>query len=152
MYSLGAFYVSKSVVALPFQAAFVFVYAVLLYFISGFQSSAPKFLAFYAMLLLLALTSETVGTAAGALHRNSSVGLVISGAVLLCLMLVSGFIQVRSCTWLSSSSVRGQLTELCCAGSHACLLCLAQEGAPTLPAQAVAAAAFGMPGCCAPDG
>ena len=28
MYGLGSFYVSKSLVALPFQAAFVFIYAV----------------------------------------------------------------------------------------------------------------------------
>ena len=37
-----------------------------------------------------ALISETIGMGAGAVHRNSSVGLIVSGALLLMLMLNTG--------------------------------------------------------------
>ena len=107
-------------------------------------------------MLLLSLASESVGTAAGALHRSPPVGLVISGAwppaahvpalrrpapllrpacaagaILLLLMLASGFIQARPAASPAPCILAwAPLKRPTCAGQDAGVLCVAQEGTP----------------------
>lgn len=96
MYDLSSFYIAKSLTSLPFQLIFATIFNLGVYFSVGYQASAEKFFGFYLITFMLMLIAETMGTAAGAVHRNNTVGLILISAVSLLLMMFTGFIQTQT--------------------------------------------------------
>ena len=96
MYKFSSFYIAKSLTSLPFQLLFASVFTVGVYFSVGYQLAVAKFFGFFLIMVLIMLISETMGTAAGALHRNPTVGLILVSAICLLLMMYTGFIQTKT--------------------------------------------------------
>lgn len=96
MYKFSSFYLAKGITSLPFQLTFALVFNVGVYFSVGYQVVAAKFFGFSLVMVLMMLISETMGMAAGAVHRNPTVGLILVSAVCLLLMMYTGFIQTHT--------------------------------------------------------
>ena len=119
MYRFSSFYIAKGLTSLPFQLFFATIFTVGVYFSVGYQATALKFFAFFLIVILLMLISETMGTAAGAIHRSPPVGLILVSAICLLLMMYTGFIQTHTpvyFVWLKK--VSGSRLHLASTGAY----------------------------------
>ncbi len=60
-YRLASYFVAKTLVSVPFEAAIATLFTVIIYFMIGFQAAASKFFIFMATAILVNVTSEMVG-------------------------------------------------------------------------------------------
>ena len=60
-YKVSAFFVAKSCTTAPIECLQILFFAVIVYFMTGYQASAGKFFIYLVTLVLFALTSETIG-------------------------------------------------------------------------------------------
>lgn len=107
LYSFGAYFLAKTITALPIQLAFILAFSGLVYAMVGFQAGAAQFACFYGILALVGITSDAVGQLAAALHREIIVGQILNGMVCLLLLMFTGFIQTKTppyFEWLKESS------------------------------------------------
>lgn len=88
----GSFFAAKSLVTAPIETAEVTVFALLLYFMFGFQATAAKFLIWWLTLVLFALASETLGMLCAIVTPDSKIGVTVLSAVLVFLLSFSGFL------------------------------------------------------------
>jgi ATP-binding cassette subfamily G (WHITE) protein 1/ATP-binding cassette subfamily G (WHITE) protein 2 len=70
----------------------VTVFAVACYYMMGFQASAAKFGVWWAVLVLFALASETLGYMAAIATPDSKVGVAVLSIVLVFLLSFSGYL------------------------------------------------------------
>jgi ATP-binding cassette, subfamily G (WHITE), member 2 len=61
MYRLSAFFAAKTLSTFPFEVFQTILFAVVTYFMIGFQSAASKFYIFTSALVMFMLVSETIG-------------------------------------------------------------------------------------------
>jgi ABC-type multidrug transport system permease subunit len=82
----------------------VSVFAVVTYFMFGFQATATKFFVYWATLVVFALCSETLGYMAAIVTPDSKVGVAVLSIVLLLLISFSGYLVRISATTTTSTS------------------------------------------------
>jgi ATP-binding cassette subfamily G (WHITE) protein 1/ATP-binding cassette subfamily G (WHITE) protein 2 len=75
----------------------VTVFAVACYFMMGFQASAAKFGVWWAVLVLFALASETLGYMAAIATPDSKVGVAVLSILLVFLLSFSGYLVSGGC-------------------------------------------------------
>lgn len=88
----GAFFIAKSLTTAPMEIVQVAVYAVVIYFLIGFQYDAAKFFIWLITLLLFALTSETLGYICAIVTPDSKVGIVLLTLIMMIVMSFSGYL------------------------------------------------------------
>eukprot|EP00877_Chromochloris_zofingiensis_P009171 jgi/Chrzof1/4507/Cz14g16020.t1 len=91
-YTRGAFFIAKSLTTAPMEIVQVAVYAVVIYFLIGFQYDAAKFFIWLITLLLFALTSETLGYICAIVTPDSKVGIVLLTLIMMIVMSFSGYL------------------------------------------------------------
>lgn len=69
MYRLIAYFLAKTLVAVPFESAVAVVFSVIVYNMIGFQAVAVKFFTFLVTLVLVNLTSDMVGFVCGVITK-----------------------------------------------------------------------------------
>lgn len=103
MYSRTAFFLAKTLTTTPVEVAQVTVFAVMTYFMFGFQAVAHKFIIYWAVLIMFALCSETLGYMAAIVTPDSKVGVAMLSILLVLLMSFSGYLVsvsvVEGCCW-----------------------------------------------------
>lgn len=60
-YKVSAFFLAKSMATAPIQVFQITFFALIVYFMTGYQATAAKFFIYTVTLILFALTSETIG-------------------------------------------------------------------------------------------
>lgn len=65
------------------QAFVTLLYCTLMYFITGYQSSAEKYLIFVVTCILFQLISETLGSVCAILTKTATMGILLSSTLLM---------------------------------------------------------------------
>ena len=72
---MSAFFLAKSVATAPIEIFQICFFAVIVYFMVGYQATAAKFFVYLITLVLFALTSETVGHLCAICTKSSHNGM-----------------------------------------------------------------------------
>jgi hypothetical protein len=93
----------------------VTVFAVACYFMMGFQLSAAKFAVWWAVLVLFALASETLGYMAAIATPDSKVGVAVLSILLVFLLSFSGYLVSWRAVlrYIGYNSYNKQQQQLC---------------------------------------
>jgi ATP-binding cassette subfamily G (WHITE) protein 1/ATP-binding cassette subfamily G (WHITE) protein 2 len=91
----SSFFLAKTLTSTPIEVLQVTVFAVACYFMMGFQLSAAKFAVWWAVLVLFALASETLGYMAAIATPDSKVGVAVLSILLVFLLSFSGYLVSR---------------------------------------------------------
>ena len=100
MYSISAYYWSKTVIEIPFMVLFSGLYATSLYFIVGLRETAEAFFSFLLMVVLLAFVGQSFGMLISAAAPSLEMALVLGPLVFLPMSLASGFLTTEMPVWL----------------------------------------------------
>lgn len=92
MYSRTAFFLAKTLTTTPVEVAQVTLFAVMTYFMFGFQAVAHKFIIYWVTLIMFTLCSETLGYMAAIVTPDSKVGVAMLSILLVLLMSFSGYL------------------------------------------------------------
>jgi ATP-binding cassette, subfamily G (WHITE), eye pigment precursor transporter len=91
MYGVMSYFISKSVIEIPFQLIFPFILAVCVYFAVGMTADAGRFFIFAAVLILDVLSATSLGFFIGCAIQNASVATAMVTILLLPFILFGGF-------------------------------------------------------------
>ncbi|KAL6761569.1 P-loop containing nucleoside triphosphate hydrolase protein [Haematococcus lacustris] len=94
-YNVFTYYVARTIVVLPFQAAQCMLFTGVLYFFAGFQHDAAKFFIFYITLTLFQLVSEGLGLICAIVTRTATFAIIVLTFLLLLLLSFSGFLVTK---------------------------------------------------------
>ena len=75
-YRVSAFFSAKSITTAPVEVLQILFFAIVVYFMTGYQATASKFFIYYVTLALFALTSETIGHLCAIVTKSSHNGAV----------------------------------------------------------------------------
>jgi len=90
-YRVSSYFISKNISELPIQIFVPFVFGAVSYYMIGFQSGADNFFYFNLLIVLTALTSQSLGLVVAAGVKKVEVGSVIIPILLTLFMLFAGF-------------------------------------------------------------
>jgi ABC-type multidrug transport system permease subunit len=91
----SAFFLAKTMTTTPIELVQVTVFAIITYYMFGFQATAAKFLIYWVTLVVFALCSETIGYMAAIVTPDSKVGVAVLSIFLLLLLAFSGYLVSR---------------------------------------------------------
>lgn len=91
MYPVSAYYSAKQVAELPVQLCTSALFAIVTYWMVGFQRSAARFFSFIAAMLLTGLVGESYILVCGAVTTSGKVAIVIAPVLMALFMLFGGF-------------------------------------------------------------
>jgi len=92
LYRLPAYFLSRTVVELPFKIVFPIIGGSLLYWIIGYQDVAVKFLTMILIMLILENCGTALGIFVASFFEDIAIALAIVPMLLMPLMVFSGFI------------------------------------------------------------
>jgi ABC-type multidrug transport system permease subunit len=87
---------AKTLTTTPIELVQVTIFAVITYYMFGFQATAAKFLIYWVTLVVFALCSETIGYMAAIVTPDSKVGVAVLSIFLLLLLAFSGYLVSRA--------------------------------------------------------
>lgn len=89
-YGLPGYFLSKTVVEMPFNILFPFLTSIIIYFMVGLQMTATNFFIFGTIMVLCSTIGLSLGIAFASIFANLQIALALTPLVLLPLMLVGG--------------------------------------------------------------
>eukprot|EP00198_Chlamydomonas_reinhardtii_P001397 XP_001690733.1 predicted protein [Chlamydomonas reinhardtii] len=101
MYRLSAFYVARTVSDLPMDCFLPSLFTWIVYFMAGLRLNAGAFFANWASVILIVLTSQSMGLLIGATVINPQNGQTIATIFMLSTMLVGGYYVRGIPVWIS---------------------------------------------------
>ncbi|KAG2431027.1 hypothetical protein HYH02_013459 [Chlamydomonas schloesseri] len=101
MYRLSAFYVARTLSDLPMDCLLPSLFTWIVYFMGGLRLNAGAFFANWASVLLIVLTSQSVGLLIGATVMNPMNGQTVATIFMLSTMLVGGYYVRGIPVWIS---------------------------------------------------
>ncbi|KAG2488296.1 hypothetical protein HYH03_013146 [Edaphochlamys debaryana] len=101
MYRLSAYYVARTVSDLPMDCLLPSIFTIIVYWMTGLRPNAGAFFANWASILLMVLTSQSVGLLIGATVMNPMNGQTIATIFMLATMLVGGYYVRGIPVWIS---------------------------------------------------
>ena len=84
----------------PIEVTQVTLYAVVFYFMVGFQQSALKFLIFWVTLQLFTLSSETFGVVCAIITPDSKVAVGVLSVLMIIILSFSGYLVSNGHPWV----------------------------------------------------
>ena len=90
-YRVWPYYMSKVIAEVPFRLIGPFVFCLIAYPLIGFNPEKERFFMFIAIVLLLAMASQTLGIFLGSLSKNEDIAMNISPLATVILLLFGGF-------------------------------------------------------------
>lgn len=96
MYSLGAYFLSRNLVELPFTLLFPLLFSLVVYWMVGLASTPGQFFMFFFCNFLVFLSGTSLGMLMGSLIKEVKSAGGIMGVVVLPVVLFSGFYKNRN--------------------------------------------------------
>ena len=100
MYSISAYYWSKTLSEIPFMMLFPLLYSTSLYFLVGLRASAEAYFSVILMVILLGFVGQSFGMLISAAAPSMEMALVLGPLVFLPMSLASGFLTTEIPVWL----------------------------------------------------
>ena len=100
LYSIPAYFSSKSFVELPFLMLFPWAYVTGMYFLIGLRGTAEGYFTLNLLMILLTLVSQSCGLLISAAAPSFEAAIVIGPLVILPISLLSGFLTTEIPVWL----------------------------------------------------
>ena len=100
MYSISAYYWSKTLIEIPFMILFPLIYATTLYFLVGLRETADGYFSVMLMVVLLGFVGQSFGMLISAAAPSLEMALVLGPLVFLPMSLASGFLTTTMPVWL----------------------------------------------------
>jgi len=91
LYRLPAYFLSRTVVELPFKILFPFIGGTILYWLIGFQNNAGKWLIMTVVMMILENCGTALGILVASFFADIAVALAVVPMLLMPLMIFSGF-------------------------------------------------------------
>ncbi|KAG2425311.1 hypothetical protein HXX76_013891 [Chlamydomonas incerta] len=101
MYRLSAFYVARTLSDLPMDCFLPSLFTWIVYFMAGLRLNAGAFFANWASVLLIVLTSQSMGLLIGATVMNPQNGQTVATIFMLSTMLVGGYYVRGIPVWIA---------------------------------------------------
>ncbi|KAJ9466210.1 Protein white [Diplonema papillatum] len=100
LYSMPAYFGSKSVIELPFLLFFPFLFVCIFYFMIGLDDTASAFFGCAFIIILTSLVAQSYGLLISSASPSVDVAMLIGPLVFLPFMLVTGFLRTDIPDWL----------------------------------------------------
>ena len=91
MYGVLSYYITKTLVEIPFQILMPVVMTLLVYWVVGFRNEPDAFFSFLACLIVLTFTSNSMGLTLGCMFPDIKIAMAITPLIQLPIMLYCGF-------------------------------------------------------------
>lgn len=100
MYKLSAYYLARTASDLPMDCLLPSLFVFILYFMAGLRLTAGAFFGYWASMLIIVLTAQSVGLLIGGTVTDAKAGQTIATIVMLCFMLVGGYFVQTIPFWI----------------------------------------------------
>lgn len=95
LYSTWMFYLSRTVVELPFLILVPLLYSIILYWMVGLSNTAGQFFTFYFISFLISFAGNSLGLMLGSSVKDAKLITVLTPVIILPFVLFSGFYKNR---------------------------------------------------------
>lgn len=96
LYNTTTFYLSRTIVELPFLVIIPLLMAVILYWMTGLANTAEQFFTFYFIFFLISFAGNSLGLLLGCMVSDAKLITVLMPVVILPFVLFSGFYKNRN--------------------------------------------------------
>jgi len=96
LYGTGLFYLSRTIVELPFLIIIPLIMALILYWMVGLYNAAGQFFIFYLIFFLISFAGNSLGLLLGCAVSDAKLITVLMPVIILPFVLFSGFYKNRS--------------------------------------------------------
>ena len=95
MYSVFTYFISRSIVELPYLIVFPLIFDLIVYWMVGMASTAGQFFSFYLVSFLIAFSGNSLGLLLGSMISDPKTVSAVASVFIVPFVLFSGFFKNR---------------------------------------------------------